>query len=992
VSSRDFNGPYQPAGGRGADDYAGGGNGAGASYRDGYERAGSGGNGNGRRGDGWGDDGYWRDSASPGSSAAAAPWDQAPATPQTVSSQRSAPAWPGGNGAGGSHRGNGVTGNGVAGSGFTGGGYAGQTYAGDVYGRGSYGAGPAGAPGGPNGPGGPGGPNGPGGPGGPGRRGPGRGGRGPGRRSPGGRRQAGPRGKIKGSWWRRWTWKKALAVVAAGAGVFLLLIVGMVAYFYSKTQIPTAELATDTYQQSTVYFADGKGIIGKFGSYDRQDLTLSQIAPIMQDAALAAEDRNFYHEGGISPTGIMRAAYEDITGGDGSLQGGSTITQEFVRQYYAGIGTQQTMSRKIKEIFVAMKIGKEESKQWILQQYLNVIYLGDGAYGIGAAAQTYFNVSASKLDAAQAAVIAAIIQSPTYFPLPQYHSNLVNRWHYVLNGLVSMGDLTQAQVATMKFPKMNTGPEQTVGSQPWDPYILGQVQSELTQDYGYTLPEIENDGLKIYTTISEPMTTELYDAVNANKKLMAEDGGALPSYALIGAELQDPNTGAILAEYPGRGQNMTSKQCLKYDCDDNTVAYAREQVGSSFKPYVVAEAVREGMNVQTSTLNGFSPLWVPPDQDPMVLSSRTQADAVPGSFVETNDSLADYGPMTVQNAFAQSSDTAFTDLIHRVGTANVVQLADQMGVNIWVSGLHADIHHVGMALGQDSLTVNEQNTMLSTLANGGTYHQAHVISKIVDPGTGQVIQAKVAESEVLTQDQDSQVQYAMSTVVTDGTGTAAELDPARPIIAKTGTTNNAESAFFIGAIPQASFTVGIWTQNQTGKGPETLNGLGGSVGGGFGGYWPARIWNTFMQDEYGNATVEPFLSPVFTGSAWNQVGKLPSTKKTHHKQPPVTVHHHHHQFPTPPVTTSPPTGPPTSPPASPSCGVGTTIPCTSNSFSPRANGTASAAATVSGAAVPGAVVGGVLAVLPGTLLWNRAATRRRRKAAAARARAYRDNA
>ena len=105
---------------------------------------------------------------------------------------------------------------------------------------------------------------------------------------------------------------------------------------------------------------------------------------------LAAEDRNFFNEGGVSPTGIVRAAYEDVRGSDGSLQGGSTITQEFVRQYYSGIGTQQTFSRKIKEIFVAMKVAKEKSKQWILTNYLNTIYLGDGAYGVEAAAQTYY--------------------------------------------------------------------------------------------------------------------------------------------------------------------------------------------------------------------------------------------------------------------------------------------------------------------------------------------------------------------------------------------------------------------------------------------------------------------------------------------------------------------------------------------------------------------------------------------------------------------------
>ena len=135
----------------------------------------------------------------------------------------------------------------------------------------------------------------------------------------------------------------------------------------------------------------------------------------------------------------MRAAYEDVTGNDGSLQGGSTITQEFVRQYYSSIGTQQTLSRKIKEIFVAMKVAEEKSKQWILTNYLNTIYLGQGAYGIEAAAETYYGKPVAKLSVAQDAVIAAIIQQPSTYPLAQYRTQLEARWHYVLNGMVKRG-------------------------------------------------------------------------------------------------------------------------------------------------------------------------------------------------------------------------------------------------------------------------------------------------------------------------------------------------------------------------------------------------------------------------------------------------------------------------------------------------------------------------------------------------------------------------
>ena len=143
------------------------------------------------------------------------------------------------------------------------------------------------------------------------------------------------------------------------------------------------------------------------------------------NAVLAAEDRNFFNEGGISPAGIMRAAYEDTKGNDGSLQGGSTITQQFVRNYYSGIGTQQTFSRKIKEIFVAMKVGKEKSKQWILTNYLNTIYLGEGAYGVEAAAETYYgkHAHAARRGAGRRDRRRSI-QQPSTYPLPQYRPEL----------------------------------------------------------------------------------------------------------------------------------------------------------------------------------------------------------------------------------------------------------------------------------------------------------------------------------------------------------------------------------------------------------------------------------------------------------------------------------------------------------------------------------------------------------------------------------------
>ena len=747
------------------------------------------------------------------------------------------------------------------------------------------------------------------------------------------------RGRVKGSWWRHWTWRKVLGLAAAGFGGLVLLCVAGVSYAYVKTAVPTDVSQAAMQQQSTVYFSDGNSVIGTFGNTNRQLLQYNQISPLMRDAVVAAEDRSFYTEGGVSPKGIVRAAYEDAfnSGGGGSLQGGSTITQQFVRNYYANIGTEQTASRKMKEIFVALKVAKEKSKAWILTNYLNTIYLGQGAYGVGAAAETYFGVPAAQLDAAQAAYIAAIIQSPSYYPTPAGQPALMTRWHYVLNGMVALGDLSAQQAAAEHFPQVLSAQDQHVGSDPYDSYILGLVDNELQSRYKFSQAQIDNGGLHITTTISKSMMDRLYSAVNQNEKLMAADGGPLPSYGLVGAELQNPQNGAIMAFYGGPGENIPAKYCHN-TCSDNTVL-TREQVGSSFKPYVLATAVTQGMNVQTTKLDGYSPLWIPPDSEGMTPAAGSQADAGYNWFREQNDGDESYGPMSVAQAEAQSSNTAFTDLIHRVGTQNVVNMARQFGVNVEASGLQADVGHVGMALGQDSLSVNEQDTMLATLDDNGTYHPAHIVAQISQGSVG--YPAKVNSAQVLTPAQDSQVQYAMSFDTINGTGTAAAMSDGRPIIAKTGTTDDAQSAFFIGAIPQYALTVGIFTDSQSDKSSETLNNLGGNVGGGFGGYWPARIWNTFAENEFAALSIQDFPTPQFSGSTWNMFGAgmlppaspSPTQAAQQKTQPTAPVTH-----PTQPANPFPaPT-----PTALPTCGPLTGKPCHGNGGNggpqPGANG------------------------------------------------------
>ena len=671
----------------------------------------------------------------------------------------------------------------------------------------------------------------------------------------------------------------------------------MIAVLYEETPVPSAAMAATGYQQSIVYSSNGT-LIGRFGTTDRQELSYSQLeqAPGLINAVLAAEDRNFWNEGGISPTGILRAAYEDVMGND--LQGGSTITQEFVRQYYQGIGTEQTLSRKIKEIFVAMKVAKEKSKQWILTNYLNTIYLGDGAYGVQAAAETYFGKPVNELSVAQDAVIAALIQQPSTYPLPQYRPELEGRWHYVLTGMVQTGTLSAADAATLKFPAIKDYVPQTVGNDVWDPYVLNMVYNELIDVYHFSQSQIYNGGYTIKTTINDADMRALYQDVQQNEVQMADDGGAVQSYMHVGAVLENPANGAIQAIYPGPGypgsryvdadgvtHTMTAKECRVLDCEVNMAVYNREQVGSSFKPYILATAVKQQMNVQTSTLDGFDDLCIPPDSQPTTYPVTGKVEptgtveclgsGIAGSYGVSNDDTAENGPYTPQNAMAQSINTAYTDLWHKVGGAAVLSMAQSMGVNTDTSGLDGMVDEAGVALGQASLTVAEQATMLATIDDGGVYHDAHVISSITRNGIATPVNITSTlvfnPNPTLNTEEDTQVQYAMSKTTVDGTATAAAMTDGREIIGKTGTTNTAQSAFFIGAIQQEALAVGIFTNNQNGKGSQTLNGLGGQSQGGFGGTWPSLIWHTYAENNFLQLPVEQFPTPVFTGQTWNLV-------------------------------------------------------------------------------------------------------------------------
>jgi membrane peptidoglycan carboxypeptidase len=475
--------------------------------------------------------------------------------------------------------------------------------------------------------------------------------------------------------------------------------------------------------------------------------------------------------------------------------------------------------------------------------------------------------------------------------------------------MVRDGAITAQQAAAQKFPKLVPG-QLDNGWTGYRGYIMQAVFLELKDTYGFSKTDIYTRGLRIVTTINESTMNSLYRAVNAEKQQMKIDasegnGHPAPWYVHIGAVLEKPGTGAIVAMYGGPGYGV--KHCQLYGCDYNMATQSSNQVGSSFKPYVLAAAVAQGMNVQNSVLDGYSPIWIPPDwteTDRLTMSSMTQP-ADPYGYWEFNGGQGeDQGALSVPKAAAISSDPAFEDLTHRVGVQNVLDMARNLGVgSAEMTGLEnyfgphgTDPGSVTMALGQGDLTVLDQANTFAVLAAGGMYATPHVISQLSEAGTP--IPLKIVHRQVLTPAQAADVDYALSFDNVPGGTAYPEAAWNRSIIAKTGTTNNDRAAFFIGSVPQYSLAVGMFTQNQSDNTTQTLDvlpTLANQQAGGYGGDWPATIWDEFMTNEYAQLPVAALPTPDYNGfTQWVQVMPQPKPKKTRQPNPGQSCGPRHH--------------------------------------------------------------------------------------------------
>lgn len=619
--------------------------------------------------------------------------------------------------------------------------------------------------------------------------------------------------------------------IAAGLGAIV---------FYNRTQLPdpNKDFQTNT---SFIYFNDSKSKLGSLSVQNRQTIGYDQMPASIKNAVVSAENRSFWQDQGISLGGIARAALTIARGGE--MQGGSTITQQYIKVLY--LSQDRTMQRKLKELVLAVKMGKQVPKEEILAGYLNTIYFGRGAYGIQAAAKSYFNVDASRLSVAQSAVLASILNNPALFDPsagPKARERLLNRYRYVLDGMLESGSISQADhdesyKALPKFPEVpvNNRGAGTNG------YLLKMVQDELL-DRGFTDSQINGGGLKVTTTF-DPAAQKA--AVATGQKYKKQAGA---NAGKNGAKNLHP---AIASVKVGTGEVLALYGGDDYLASTRSWALTPRPAASTFKTYAVIAGMREGFSLRSS-LNGdtFTP----------------EGDKVP----IRNEFSEQYGDVTLQKATEDSINTAFVDMMTQMhdGPQAMVKAANDAGVS---KGSGWDLNN-RMPLGVAEVSPLGQATGYATIANEGRYVPSHVVAKVTDANGKVLYNADTAGKQSVQKDIAHDTTYALENVVNEGTGTAVS-KLGYPVAGKTGTNgvgDDITSAWFVAYTRQISTAV-MYVAGDSGNADLDPYAAPGDATF-FGGTYPARAWADYMKVAMKGKPSESFPKPDWVNLSGHHYG------------------------------------------------------------------------------------------------------------------------
>jgi penicillin-binding protein 1A len=607
-----------------------------------------------------------------------------------------------------------------------------------------------------------------------------------------------------------------LGLVASGVGMTVGRISATIQR-YTDVSIPPIPVGPQT---TFVYDRNGKPITTLHEEVNRVIVPMDKIAPSLREAVIAIEDQDFYRHGGLDPAAIFRAAWENAITGR-IEQGGSTITQQFVKNVFTG--SERTLERKIHEAVLAVKLERQYSKNQILEKYLNTVYFGHGAYGAQAAAVTYFAVPASKLTVAQSALLAGLISAPGRWDPKKNPADASARRNLVLDRMAEQGYISGERAERLASRPIKVPGLKRLAT-PF-PYFVQHVVDLLVDSGGYD--RTFKGGLRVTTTL-EPAWQRAAEAAVATH--LPDPKG--PSGALVAI---DPATGEIRALVGGRDFEKT-----KF----NLATQAHRQTGSAAKTFTLVAAVEQGISLNT--------IWSGPSS--MVIDDPRCFDPVKGKPWEVHN-YADEGSgsLPLGSAIAHSVNTIFAQVVLDVGPDQVAETARKMGVRS--SPLEAVC---SITLGSQAMTPLEMTSAYATLASRGVYHRPVAIAETRSASGDLLLQAPTDGRRVIEQNDADVVTYALEGVIRSGTGTAASIG--RPAAGKTGTGQDYRDAWFCGYTPQLATCVWVGYR----KGEIPMKGIYGYTGI-FGGSIPAMIWHDFMASAMSGLPYEDFATPDLSG-------------------------------------------------------------------------------------------------------------------------------
>lgn len=560
---------------------------------------------------------------------------------------------------------------------------------------------------------------------------------------------------------------------------------------------------------SQFYDINGNAIYTTLSEERRIPVTLDKIPKHTQKAFIAIEDNRFYEHGGIDYRGTLRALVSTISGGE--VQGGSTITQQLAKNAF--LTQERTITRKIKEAFIAKELENKYTKDEILTMYLNQIYFGQGAYGIESAALYYFGKHVQDLDIAESATLAAIPKSPNYFNPFENPQESKKRQELVIDQMVKYGFISEADGKTAKAEKLALMTSHKKSSDPRS-YFFDMISQKVIDELG--ADALYKGGLKIYTTLDLDMQKAAEDSLGHLPDYYTDDGKLTqPQVALVAI---DPHTGYVKAMIGGRGEDKFNRATL-----------AVRQPGSSFKPFVYLTAMQ----------NGFTPASVIEDKE---------EEFSPG-WTPQNSDLKWHGKVSLRTALTKSLNVPTIKLARDVGVDKIIANAEKMGISTLVdSGSYSDAN-LAMALGGLSKGVSpiEMAAAYAVLANNGTYHEPIALLKVVDREGKVLYEAEPESKKVIDEAAAYMTVNMMEDVFTSGT--AGGMGIGRPAAGKTGTTDTFIDAWFVGFTPDLSTAVWVGDDNNT-----PMNYMYGSGA-------PLSIWHDFMVKALATTPKSSFINP-----------------------------------------------------------------------------------------------------------------------------------